>query len=117
MKSVYTEYCVNNDKAEALLAKLGNNAQLHETTGHRWTIDGADVRIFYPQNRRVELVIESNDGDGQIDFVTEVPGVTNLSECWSWSGQNPFSLEAAEVLEKCLLWNYENALDTWSKLG
>lgn len=112
------ELIVNeNDKAEALLAKLGNNSQLHKKTSDRWTIDGADVRVFYPQNRRVELVAEPTDDDGPIDLVTAVPGVNNLSECWSQSDQNPLSLEAAEVLEKCLFWNYENALDTWSKLG
>ena len=63
-----------NDKAEPLLAKLGNNAQLHTKTGHRWSIDGADVRIFYPKNRQVELVVESKNEDGPIDLVTEVPG-------------------------------------------
>ena len=107
-----------NDKAEGLLAKLGKNCQLNRRTSGRWTIDGADVRIYYPQNRRVQLVAEFSDNEGEpIDLVTSVPGVTNLSECWSLLDQNPLSLEAAEVLEKCLLWNYKNALDTWSKLG
>ena len=96
------ELIVNqNDKAEGLLAKLGKNCQLNKRTNGRWTIDGADVRIYYPKNRRVQLVSELPDNDGEpIDLVTSVPGVTNLSECWSQSDQNLLSLEAAEVLEK-----------------
>lgn len=106
-----------NDKAEALLAKLGNNSQLHRNATTRWTIDGADVRIFYPKSRWVVLVAEPTE-DMHLDLVTAVPGVTDLSECWSQAADtNPLSLEAAEVLEKCLLWNYENALVAWSKLG
>ena len=93
-----------NDKAEGLLAKLGKNCQLNRRTNGRWTIDGADMRIYYPKNRRVPLVAELPDNEGgepTIELVTSVPGVTDLLECWSSQlDQNLLSLEAAEVLEK-----------------
>jgi len=104
-----------NEKAEALLAKLGKSSELHKNSTDRWTIDGADVRIFYPTNRRIKLVAEETDNDGPIDLVTSIPGVSNLSECWSQSESHPLSIEAAEILEKCLLWNYNSALQQWSR--
>ena len=66
----------------------------------------------------MQLVAESTDEEeGPVDLVTAIPGVDDLSQCWSHSEDDPLSLEAAEVLEKCLQWNYNNAVDIWSKLA
>ena len=52
-----------------------------------------------------------DDGTTEQVFENKVPGVDNLGTCWSVrDGQ---SLEAAEVLEKCLLWNYNVTMETW----
>lgn len=104
----------NNEIANALLTKLGNNAALREHQDSRWTISGADVAIYHPQNRRVTLVTEKDD-DGTV-LVTAIPGVEDLNECWSNSPDDLYTVEAAEILEKCLLWNYQNALDSWMLL-
>lgn len=94
--------------ADGLLTRhLGPNASINKS-GTRWTITGADVRIFYPCNRPIELEVEDDDS-----LVTAIPGVDNLSQCWSNSPESLLELQAAEVLEKCLQWNYENALATW----
>ena len=71
-----------NEIAEALLAKLGNNAKLNKNQGTRWTITGADIQVFYPQSHCVTLVTEETDS-GDLDLVTAIPGVENLNECWS----------------------------------
>ena len=74
----------------------------------RWTINGSDVKILYPLDRRIStLLAESTDDDeeGPVDLVTAIPLVNYISECWSYSEQHPLSVEVAEVLEKCLLWN------------
>eukprot|EP00980_Cylindrotheca_fusiformis_P001171 scaffold321_cov95-Cylindrotheca_fusiformis.AAC.12 len=101
-----------NGIAQALLAKLGKSAVLNRNQGTRWTITGADVRVFYPQSRRVTLVTEKTDS-GSLDLVTAIPGLENLNECWSNSQDDLYTLAEAELLEKCLLWNYENALESW----
>ena len=102
----------NNGIAVGLLPKLGNNAILNKNQGARWTITGADVHVFYPQDHRVTLITEVKDS-GDLDLVTAIPGVENLNECWSNSQDDLYSLAAAEILEKCLLWNYRNALEKW----
>jgi len=102
----------NNGIAAGLLPKLGNNAILNKNQGARWTITGADVHVFYPQDHRVTLITEVKDS-GDLDLVTAIPGVENLNECWSNSQDDLYSLAAAEILEKCLLWNYRNALEKW----
>jgi hypothetical protein len=114
----------DNTKAEPLLKRLRNHAQLHMNESDRWTITGAELRLFYPRNRRVDLVSEVvADGPTATSvqpplLVSAVPGVSDLSrDCWSNSPQNLFSLEAAEIMEKCLFWNYHNALETWAMAG
>ena len=102
----------NNGIAAGLLPKLGNNAILNKNQGARWTITGADVHVFYPQNHHVALITEATDS-GNLELVTAIPGVENLNECWSNSQDDLYSLAAAEILEKCLLWNYRNALKKW----
>lgn len=99
--------------ADALISKLGNNAALHRHDGNRrWTIDGSDVTVYYPQGR-VTLRTEETD-NGTLSLVTSIPGVKDLNDCWSNSRTELYSVEAAEVMEKCLLWNYQNALESWS---
>ena len=105
----------DNEIAGALLTKLGNNADLRKHQDDRWTISGADVAIYHPQNRRVTLVTERDDGDSTI-LVTAIPGVKDLNDCWSNSPGELYTVEAAEILEKCLLWNYQNALESWMLL-
>lgn len=110
----------DNTKAAHVLARLPNHAQLNRKENAHWTITGADVRVHYPRNRRVTLIAEiENDFSSQkeIQLVTAIPGVRNLSDCWSNSPEARLSVEAAEILEKCLLWNYEAALSMWSSLG
>eukprot|EP00978_Attheya_sp_CCMP212_P011628 scaffold28784_cov53-Attheya_sp.AAC.5 len=90
-----------------------NNAALNRHQGTRWTISGADVQVYqHLQNRRVTLVTEETDNGAPV-LVTAIPGVENLNECWSNSQDDLYKLEAAEVMEKCLLWNYQNALESW----
>lgn len=110
----------DNTKAEAMLAHLQNHAQLNRNENERWTITGADVRVFCPRNRPVDLTVEAADQHAQnmpLELITAIPGLHDLSDCWSNSPQNILSLKAAEILEKCLCWNYEEALRTWSMLG
>lgn len=109
----------DNTKAEPLLARLENHAQLNRNENERWTITGAEVRLFYPRNRRIDLIpeVEQHAENMARELVTAVPGVNNLSDCWSNSPQNLLSLEAAEIMEKCLCWNCEEALRTWPTLG
>jgi len=109
---------VLNDQSigDALLARLGKNAALCKGSGRsdgRWTIVGSDVRVYHPKGRRVTLRTEETD-NGTPLLVTCIPGVENLDQCWSNSPSNLYCVEAAEILEKCLLANYQNALDLWS---
>lgn len=105
----------NNEIADALLSKLGNHAALRKHEDSRWTISGADVAIYHPQNKRVTLVTEKDNDDSTV-IVTAIPGVEDLNECWSNSPDDLYAVEAAEILEKCLLWNYQNALKSWRLL-
>lgn len=105
-----------NEIADSLLSKLGKMASLNKHPTGRWTITGDDVRIFYPQNRRITLTREEAD-NGDSVLVTAIPGVDDLNECWSNTVDDLYSLESAEVLEKCLLWNYQNAIESWSLAG
>lgn len=100
-----------NEIAVALQRNLGKNTALHRHPNARWTIAGADVRIFYPRSRSLELTRESTDGGSVL--VTTIPGVDDLRECWSNSADDLYTLESGEILEKCLLWNCENALESW----
>jgi hypothetical protein len=59
--------------------------------------------------------IQGHDGTTKQVFVNNVPGVDDLRTCWSFHDDQ--SLEAAEVLEICILWNYHEARETWSSLG
>ena len=59
---------------------------------------------------------EQHTANIQPELGTAVPGVTDLSDCWSNSSQNRLSLEATKILEKYLWWNYEEALRIWSTL-
>ena len=104
-----------NEIAEAILNKLEKGAALYKYPNDRWTISGADVQIFYPKNNKNTLVTEESE-DGDTILVTAIPGVDDLSECWSNSA-NLYEVEAAEILEKCLLWNYQNALQSWRLVG
>ena len=105
-----------NEIAEGLLSRLGSNAVLNRHPDRRWTIAGTDVCIFYPRDRRLTLEMESLD-DGSSVLVSAIPGVDNLEDCWSNSADDLYTVEAAEVLEKCLLWNYQNALESWRLAG
>jgi hypothetical protein len=110
----------DNTKAEPLLTRLQNHVELKRNDNKRWTISGAQLRILYPTNRRIDLISEESEqpaANVTPELVTAVPGVNNLSDCWSNSPENLLSLEAAEIMEKCLLWNYEEALRCWSSLG
>jgi hypothetical protein len=102
-----------NEIGETLLTKLRKNAALHKHSGSRWTIDGPDVTVYHPKGRRVSLKTEETD-NGTRSLVTAIPCVDDLNDCWSNSPSNLYSVEAAELMEKCLLWNYQNALEKWS---
>jgi hypothetical protein len=110
---------VLNDKrkANAVLRRLGNNVEM-KSSGSLITLVGPDLKVCYPTERRVCLKTEDMqcpNGTTEQVFVNKVPGVDDLGTCWSVrDGQ---SLEAAEVLEKCLLWNYDEARETWLSLG
>ena len=110
----------DNDKAEALLSHLSNHAQLNRHNTQHWTITGAEVRIFYPRDKLINLVAEEQDGSAPAgmmqELVTAIPGVDDLSTCWSNSAAHLLRLEEAEVLEKLLRWNYIDALRTQSSL-
>eukprot|EP00542_Grammatophora_oceanica_P009931 CAMPEP_0194044448 /NCGR_PEP_ID=MMETSP0009_2-20130614/15916_1 /TAXON_ID=210454 /ORGANISM="Grammatophora oceanica, Strain CCMP 410" /LENGTH=433 /DNA_ID=CAMNT_0038688973 /DNA_START=164 /DNA_END=1462 /DNA_ORIENTATION=+ len=109
---IQIEIVINdNTKAEPILTRLQNHAQLNRNENERWTIAGADLRLLYPRNRRIDLILDG--AEEPTELVTAVPGVDDLSDCWSNSPQNLYSLEAAEILEKCLCWNYEEAMQTW----
>ena len=73
-------------------------------SGSRWTIDGPDVTVYHPKGRRVSLKTEETD-KGTRSLVTAIPCVDDLNDCWSNSPSNLYSVEAAELMEKCLLWN------------
>lgn len=109
----------DNTKAEHVLVRLPNHAQINRKENARWTITGADVRIYYPRNRWVGLIaeVEQEHSQEDIQLVTAIPGIKKLSDCWSNSPERPLSLEAAEILEKCLCWNYEAALSMWQSLA
>jgi hypothetical protein len=109
----------DNTKAEPMLPRLQNHVELNRNENKRWTITGAQVRLFYPTNRRIDLISEPEQPAANMtpELVTAVPGVNDLSDCWSNSPENLLSLEAAEIMEKCLRWNYEEALRSWSTLG
>ena len=101
-----------NEVARPLLGRLGNNASI-DKSNDRWTITGTDVCIFYPRERPLTLLTESTD-EGDTVLVSAIPGVNDLAAgCWSNSTNDLYTVEAAEVLEKCLLWNYQNALESW----
>ena len=102
-----------NEIADALISKLGNDAVLHKHNDRRWTIDGSDVAVYHPRGRRVSLTTEETD-NGTLSLVTGIPGVEDLNDCWSNSPTNLHSVEAAEIMEKCLAWNHQNALQSWS---
>jgi len=102
-----------NEIGETLLTKLGKNAALHKHNGSRWTIDGSDVTVYHPTGRRVFLKTEQTD-NGSLSLVTGIPGLEDLNDCWSNSPTNSYDVEAAEIMEKCPLWNYQNALKSWS---
>ncbi|CAB9516339.1 hypothetical protein SEMRO_776_G200860.1 [Seminavis robusta] len=110
----------DNDKMEALLTHLSNYAQLNRHNTRHWTITGAEVRIFYPRDTRINLVAEAKDGSVPAgtteDLGTAIPGVDDLSTCWSNSVTHRLRLEEAEVLEKLLSWNYVDASRTQSSL-
>ena len=74
------------------------------------------MALHYPTGRRLKLVTEETD-NGVLSLVMGIPGVSDLSLCWSNSPTDLYSVEAAEILEKCLLWNYENALRMWATSG
>ena len=83
---------------------------------HFWTIAGADLKIYYPSGRMVTLETEAmrqSDGTLKPVLLTKVPGIEDLSTCWSSRG---FTLEATEILERCLTWNCNAALGIWSQL-
>ena len=71
-----------NDIGEGLLSRLGSNAALDRQDGRRWTISGADVALHYPTGRRLKLVTEETD-NGVLSLVMGIPGVSDLSLCWS----------------------------------
>lgn len=102
-----------NEIADTLISKLRNDAVLHKHNDRRWTIDGSDVAVYHPKGRRVSLTIEETD-NGTLSLVTGIPGVEDLNDCWSNSPTNLYSVEAAEIMEKCLIWNHHNALQSWS---
>ena len=102
-----------NEIADTLISKLGNDAVLHKHNDRRWTIDGSDVAVYHPRGRRVSLTTEETD-NGTLSLVTGIPGVEDLNDCWSNSPTNLYSVEAAEIMEKCLVWNHQNALQSWS---
>lgn len=104
-----------NGIADAFLTRLGKNAALTKNQDTRWTIAGTDVKIFYPRQRPLKLVTEKTD-DNTTLLVTAIPGVGDIKKCWSNSETDLYTVEAAEVLEKCLLWNYNNALEDWRLL-
>ena len=103
----------SNEIGETLLTKLGKNAVLHKHNDRHWTIDGSDVAVYHPTDRQVSLTTEETD-NGTRSLVTGIPGVEDLNDCWSNSPTSMYSVEAAEIMEKCLMWNHQNALQSWS---
>jgi hypothetical protein len=107
----------DTSKGDAVLKRLGNNVEMKSSCG-RVTLVGPDLRVHYPTERWVHIKMEDMqdiDGTTKRVFVNKIPGVDDLGKCWSVRDDQ--SLEAAEVLEKCLLWNFNLALQTWLELG
>ena len=103
-------------KVNAVLRRLGKNVET-KSSGDLFTLFGPDLKVCYPTERRIRVVTEDmqhDDGTTEKVFVNKVPGVDDLGTCWSILDDQ--SLEAAEVLEKCLLWNYNEAMEIWSSL-
>ena len=104
-----------NEKAIGILSKLPKSVKLNKPRNSRWTITGTDLHIHHPFNQRVKLVTEETDSGPSL--VTAIPGIIGLEglrDCWSYQVQEgSHSLEAAEILEKCLQWNHDNALEKW----
>ena len=47
-------------------------------------------------------------------LVSAIPGVDDLAAgCWLNSTNDLYTVEATKVMEKCLLWNNQNALESW----
>ena len=111
----------DSNKANAVLRRLGKNVEIKKSSsgGSPVTLVGPDLKVCYPAERRVSIKKEEmqcHGGTTALVFVNKVPGVDDLTTCWSVCDDGQ-SLEAAEVLEKCLLWNYKEAIDIWSSLG
>jgi len=105
-------------KANAVLRRLGKNVDMKSSGSSLVTLVGPDLKVCYRTERRVRIELEDmqcDDGTTEQVFVNKVPGVDDLGTC-SFVRDDQ-SLEAAEVLEKCLLWNYNEARETWSSLG
>ena len=120
------EIVLNDEKkAKAVLSRLGKRVEMKSSSGDRlFTLFGPDLQIYYPTESWVPIIMEDVQCDDDRPkttkqvFVNKVPGVDDLGTCWSVlrsdddTGQS--ALEAAEVLEKCLLWNYNDAMERWS---
>ena len=113
------EIVVNDKvKAEAILARLPKLAKLHNKNYEirYWTITG--LWLLYPTNRKVDLVAKRGESTSwPTELETAIPGVYDLNDCWSFetNDNDSLTLEAAEILEKCLCWNYDAALESWAK--
>jgi hypothetical protein len=108
----------DSNKAAALLKRLGNGVDTKSSSSFV-TFVGPDLKVCYPTERWVSIKMEDmqcHDGTVKQVFVNKVPGVDDLGTCWSVRHDDQ-SLEEAEILEKCLLWNYHKAREIWSLLG
>lgn len=109
LEGLEQEWQLEGKSVDAQVSKLFILQQMGE--GLREIALYLGVIIDGQTDRRVTLVTEYPDGTTVL--VTSLSGVENLEKCWSISPNNQYTLESAEILEKCLLWNYQNALESW----
>lgn len=109
----------DDSKADKWMQRLPNKVILHRPRDKHCYATG--LKIYCLASRKITLMFEplqQPDRSMEYELLTAVPGIENLDDCWSIErGNDGVRLLVAEIMEKCLQWNYEQALRMWAQVG